>query len=143
MKRNTIPAVAAPGRDGFAPLNPVELETIQLFIQLGRALNQPCKIYIVLSVGAPVIYIGPETSHVTEILEGLQPRHPWIGVRHGVADILASQIHQLRAETGVLDRRPPVAVAARYSQATLLPQLVALLENKDIQGFSWLTARIN
>ena len=93
-------------------------------------LVHPCKIYNVLSVGAPVIYIGPETSHVTEILEGLQPRHPWIGVRHGAADILANQIQQLRAETGVLDHRPPVAAATRYSQATLLPQLVALLENK-------------
>jgi hypothetical protein len=93
-------------------------------------LVHPCKIYNVLSIGAPVIYIGPETSHVTEILEGLQPRHPWIGARHEAAEALASQIQQLRAETGVLDRRPPVAAATRYSQATLLPQLVALLENK-------------
>jgi len=93
-------------------------------------LVHPCKIYNVLSVGSPVVYVGPETSHVTEILEGLQPRHPWIGVRHGAADVLANQIQQLRAKTTVLDRRPPVAVAARYSQTTLLPQLVAVLENK-------------
>ena len=41
MKRNSIPAVTAPGRNGFAPLNPVEVETIHLFVQLARVLGQP------------------------------------------------------------------------------------------------------
>ncbi len=131
MKRNPIPAVTGSGRNHFAPLNPVEQETIQLFVQLARILGHPCKIYNVLSVGAPVIYIGPETSHVTEILEGLQPRHPWIGVRHGAADVLASQIKQLRAETMGHECPLHEEVAKRYSQATLLPQLVAVLENKN------------
>src|ERR1700679_1793425 len=46
-------------------------------------LVHPSKIYNILTVGAPVIYIGPEPSHVTEILTGLKSRHPWVGVRHG------------------------------------------------------------
>jgi len=48
-----------------------------------RGLVHPCKIYNILNVGAPVIYVGPETSHVTEILSGIKPRHPWAGVNHG------------------------------------------------------------
>ena len=131
MKRNPIPAATAPGRNHFPPLNPLEQETIQLFVQLARILGHPCKIYNVLSVGAPVIYIGPETSHVTEILEGLQPRHPSIGVRHGAVEVLTSQIKQLRAETMGHDRQPHEEAAKCYSQATLLPQLVAILENKS------------
>ena len=91
-------------------------------------LVHPCKIYNILTVGAPVIYLGPEPSHVTEILEGLQPRHPWTGVRHGAAETLTVEINKLRAETAAHDRRPPAEVGARYSQATLLPQLVAVLE---------------
>ena len=27
----------------------------------------PCKVYNILAVGAPVLYIGPEPSHVTDI----------------------------------------------------------------------------
>ena len=96
-------------------------------------LVHPCKIYNILSVAAPVVYVGPKTSHVTEILEGLQPSHPWIGVPHGAAEALATQIQELRVKTPVLDRRPLVAVAERYSQTTLLPQLVAMLE-KDTAG---------
>ncbi len=91
-------------------------------------LVHPCKIYNMLTVVAPVIYIGPETSHVTEILENLQPQHPWIGVRHGAADELARQIQQLRRTTTGQERRSLAEVTERYSAATLLPRLVAVLE---------------
>ena len=91
-------------------------------------LVHPCKIYNMLTVVAPVIYIGPETSHVTEILENLQPQHPWIGVRHGAADELARQIQQLRRTTTGQERRALAEVTERYSAATLLPRLVAVLE---------------
>ncbi len=37
MKRNTVEARTA----GVAPLNPVEVEVIHLFVQFSRALNQP------------------------------------------------------------------------------------------------------
>ena len=93
-------------------------------------LVHPCKIYNVLAVGAPVIYIGPEPSHVTEIMAGL-PGHPWIRVPHGAAEELARQIQQLRSATIGRARRTMAEVATRYSQATLLPQLVAVLENNS------------
>ena len=93
-------------------------------------LVHPCKIYNILGIQAPVIYIGPAPSHVTEIMEALQPRRPWISVRHGAAEDLARQIQQLRSELKAHNQRPAGAVTARYSQAVLLPQLVALLEKK-------------
>ena len=91
-------------------------------------LVHPCKIYNVLAVGAPVVYIGPEPSHVTEIMAGL-PGHPWIRVSHGAPEDLARQIQQLRPATIGRERRMMVEVSMRYSRAALLPQLVAVLEN--------------
>jgi HTH-type transcriptional regulator, glycine betaine synthesis regulator len=41
MKRNAILPLDEPRRNGAAPLNPVEVETIHLFVQLSRALGQP------------------------------------------------------------------------------------------------------
>ena len=35
-------------------------------------LVHPCKIYNILSVGAPVLYIGTRPSHVTEILHAVE-----------------------------------------------------------------------
>jgi len=97
-------------------------------------LVHPCKIYNVLSVGSPVVYIGPATSHVTEIMESLTPRHPWIGVRHGAVDDLALQIGQLRAAKTAAAGQTPAAGSARYSRATLLPQLVAVLVGSGKTG---------
>jgi glycosyltransferase involved in cell wall biosynthesis len=92
-------------------------------------LVHPSKIYNILTVGAPVIYIGPGPSHVTEILAGMKPRHPWIGVRHGAAGELAKQIPQLRRESAGHERRTLAVVEADFSQAALLPRLAALVES--------------
>jgi len=92
-------------------------------------LVHPSKIYNMLTVGAPVIYIGPESSHVTEILTGLKPRHPWVGVRHGAIGELVKQIHQLRQDSAGHDRRPPAEIETQFSQATLLPRFVTLVES--------------
>src|ERR1017187_1805723 len=51
-------------------------------------LVHPCKIYNILAVGAPVIYIGPQPSHVTEILNRLGYEHPSIRAAHGEAEAL-------------------------------------------------------
>ena len=99
-------------------------------------LVHPCKIYNMLTVGAPVIYIGPKTSHVTEIMENLQPQHPWIGVRHGAADELAGQILQLRRTTAGQERRLPAEAIACYSAAALLPRLVTVLEQNSAKPTS-------
>jgi glycosyltransferase involved in cell wall biosynthesis len=96
-------------------------------------LVHPCKIYNILMVGAPVIYIGPELSHVTEILAGLTSRYPWAGVRHGAVGELVKQIQQLRQESAGHNHRPPVEVETHFSQTVLLPRLVAVIESMGSQ----------
>jgi DNA-binding transcriptional regulator GbsR (MarR family) len=41
VKRNSVPLEKSPDGMRVAPLNPVEVETIHLFVQLSRALGQP------------------------------------------------------------------------------------------------------
>jgi glycosyltransferase involved in cell wall biosynthesis len=90
-------------------------------------LVHPCKIYNILAVGAPVIYIGPRPSHVTEILNRLGDGYPSICAMHGEADILAGQIQYLR-QSGVEGKRQlPVETLAAFSQASLLPRLAGLV----------------
>ena len=66
-KSTEEPLAAAPNGE----LSPLEAEAIGLFIQLGQLVNQPCKVYNVLIVAAPVLYIGPRPSHLSEMLDGL------------------------------------------------------------------------
>lgn len=97
-----------------------------------KGLVHPCKIYNILSVGAPVIYVGPEPSHVTEILLGMKSRYPWAGVRHGGAKELVTQIHRLREERASQERVSPPEVRTHFSQSTLLPRLVAQIESRGV-----------
>jgi hypothetical protein len=89
--------------------------------------RHPCKIYNILAVSAPVIYIGPRPSHVTEILEGSNVHHPWIGVQHGEADRLADQIQNLRQKTAISRRLLSTEVTAAFSKGVLLPELIVVL----------------
>ncbi len=87
----------------------------------------PCKIYNVLGVGAPILYIGPKPSHISEILAQLNS-----GVcrqaRHGNVAQCAAQIQQFAVanQRGEPDRYPPVA--AQFTMNALLPKLIAELE---------------
>ena len=91
-------------------------------------LVHPCKIYNVLSVAAPVIYIGPSPSHVTEILDQLGDEHPFIRVAHGEADNLANQIQILRPKKDCVRRSLPKEISAAFSKIDLLPKLIGMLE---------------
>ena len=93
-----------------------------------RGLVHPCKIYNMLAVGAPVIYIGPEPSHVTEILAALGGRPPWCSVRHGEGAHLAEQLRQARLTAA--DRQPPAILTAMFAKNVLLPRMVAALEGR-------------
>jgi len=89
-------------------------------------LVHPCKIYNMLAVGAPVIYLGPQPSHITEILAAPGADHPWISVRHGEGELLAERIRQLR--TTAAARQTPTALTATFAKNVLLPQLITGLE---------------
>jgi glycosyltransferase involved in cell wall biosynthesis len=89
----------------------------------------PCKIYNILAVGAPVLYIGPQPSHVSEILDRLGDGHSWATVSHGEVEMLVRRIQDLRAQKTSGSPRVPVQVTATFAKGALLPQLIAALEN--------------
>lgn len=91
-------------------------------------LVHPCKIYNILAVSAPVIYIGPKPSHVTEILDRLGDEPPTIRVNQGEADILAEQIQNLRQKTAGGHRPFSTELTATFSKGVLLPELIVALE---------------
>jgi hypothetical protein len=92
-------------------------------------LVHPCKIYNILAVCAPVIYIGPKPSHVTEILNGLGDNYPSISVAHGEVGILVNQIQDLRKKMAISARPSSNAGGATFSRAVLLPNLIAAVEH--------------
>jgi colanic acid biosynthesis glycosyl transferase WcaI len=78
----------------------------------------PCKVYNILSVGATVLYIGPEPSHVTDIAAR---QGKFFLTRHGDTESVVAAI----LEAKQLRERQPVTPFAKQN---LLPQLIEVIE---------------
>jgi glycosyltransferase involved in cell wall biosynthesis len=78
----------------------------------------PCKVYNILAVGGPALYIGPEPSHVTDIAS---QHGTFFHTRHGEVDAVVTAILEARE---VHSRKP----VRSFSKQTLLPELIALIE---------------
>jgi colanic acid biosynthesis glycosyl transferase WcaI len=90
----------------------------------------PSKIYNMLAVGAPFLYIGPEESHINDMRQ-----YPGISrmgrfVRHGDVDRVVALITKLAAEVATPSYTRPGRPADldRFSQGSLMPCMIALIE---------------
>jgi glycosyltransferase involved in cell wall biosynthesis len=92
-------------------------------------LVHPCKIYNVLSVGAPVLYIGPQPSHLSEILSAVDGQSVCAMAAHGEVDRVVQLIQRIRHEGFPTDRRPSTCAGAAFSKEAILPRLIAELES--------------
>ena len=89
----------------------------------------PCKVYNILSIGAPVLYVGPEPSHVTDIAS---QHGQFFLTRHGDDDAVAKAI------TEAMQYKRPRPVMS-FSKEILLSELIALIEmGQDLQDVSGL-----
>ena len=89
----------------------------------------PCKIYNILTVGAPVLYIGPEPSHLADILAGMGGSPHTARVAHGDVDEAIAHIQRIAALGTRGDKELFSRTAAKFSVHTLRPQQVELLES--------------
>ena len=92
-------------------------------------LVHPCKIYNIFAVGAPLVYLGPACSHVTEARAVAGRGDAFISVRHGEAERLAQELLRSKRSWVRPCQGPSVSVpTAAFSAKRLLPQLVAVVE---------------
>lgn len=89
----------------------------------------PCKIYNLLHIGMPILYVGPRSSAAYRVVAGTPSGSRFA---HGDADGLAARILELRAAAGRSPRPVQFPSASRFSQETILPRLIELLELPSI-----------
>ncbi len=92
-------------------------------------LVHPCKIYNILRIGAPLLYIGPQPSHITEVLQDLKGEHTWATAAHGDVESVIKQIKNACRESAVLDRHVPHHAPSNFSKEAILPRLIKELES--------------
>jgi colanic acid biosynthesis glycosyl transferase WcaI len=118
-----------PLRDLSASLSAADLHVVVMgepFV----GIVHPCKVYNIMSIGTPALYIGPTPSHVTDIAS--QRQHRFFLSDHGDCDAVTAAILECRQDPTL----SPQATGS-FSKEKLLPQFVALIESsQDVQEFS-------
>lgn len=89
----------------------------------------PCKIYNVLRVGLPVLYIGPADGHIPDMVQGESNTADWFyAASHGQADLIVEHIRTAMrrgAGIGAEQRR----IASRFAENLLLGKMTDAIES--------------
>ncbi len=91
----------------------------------------PCKIYNIMLVGAPVLYVGPKPSHISRILEEGGQALFGVVANHGDVDLVKKHILQVKTTKSRSTRNGGMAVAERFSSHNLVPRLGSILEGAN------------
>jgi glycosyltransferase involved in cell wall biosynthesis len=93
----------------------------------------PCKVYNILAVGRPFLYIGPGESHITDIAQGYEDGAPIYAARHG--DVESATNHILAAAALAAGGAPArqASLAEKFSRGVLLPGMIEVIEAATIK----------
>jgi hypothetical protein len=89
----------------------------------------PCKVYNILGVGAPLLYIGAKESPVADIATQIEDQHTVYRSCHGEPQRIANHIVSAAA-LGLSQPRNGAEMASRFSEAQLLPRMIEILETQ-------------
>lgn len=89
----------------------------------------PCKIYNILNVGAPVLYIGPSPSHVSDLIDMIKSNHVCAFAEHGDVNRVLSEIERVRQQASNPHRQVPPQSTSKHSRREALLSLVSILES--------------
>jgi hypothetical protein len=88
----------------------------------------PCKIYNILTLGIPFLFIGPDQSHGADLARRLNdPAHGRVA-RNGDVSAIVQQIRDAMVRGPQPVNAAAKALGAEFSHAVLCPQLVQVIE---------------
>lgn len=91
----------------------------------------PCKIYNILAVKKPFLYIGPNESHVTDIIG---ENDPYVSSHGDVEGVVTNILCAIRNAT--VEVPPRIDGEKLFSKDRLLPLIIQLIEQSDMHAVS-------
>lgn len=90
----------------------------------------PCKIYNMMAVGSPFLYVGPAESHITDLQKNPEIAQMGYFVRHGESGRVVEILQALAGNGKAGDRSRPGRPAALegFSKERLMPEMIRLIE---------------
>jgi len=98
-----------------------------------KGLVHPCKVYNIVAIGAPFLYIGPDESHVSDLVQEFGDQLDGRMVRHEAVEEAVKQI-QAAAAAGLRRITIPDELASSFSSRRLLPRMISTLEDLSDKG---------
>jgi hypothetical protein len=92
-----------------------------------KGLVHPCKIYNIVAIAAPFLYIGPEESHISDLLQDDDNQLHARSARHGAVDEVVAHI-QAAASVGPVRVVDYKKLNSQFSCHAILPRMVSILE---------------
>jgi len=117
-----------PLRDLSSSLSAADLHVVVMGDEFVGIVH-PCKIYNVMSLGIPTLYIGPASSHITDIASQNLAVQVWLA-EHGDVCGVASSI--LQASEEALNRN--TKKSGDFSKQQLLPQLISVIGGDSFEN---------
>jgi len=108
-------------------LSAADLHTVVMGNEFAGIVH-PCKVYNILSIGSPFLYIGPEQSHVTEIATQDANNCLVYAARHGEADRVVRHILEALKVRSPRPVGSSSELAGEFAKSVLLPRMIELLE---------------
>ncbi len=91
----------------------------------------PCKVYNILSVGIPFLYIGPPESHITDIADQATNGFAMYSARHGEVDRVVAHILKAAEQKKSHKNGSCAELVSKFSKNALLPRMIHLLESSQ------------
>jgi glycosyltransferase involved in cell wall biosynthesis len=119
----------------YQPLNALSASLSAADLQvvvMGNAfigIVHPSKIYNILAVGTPVLYIGPQPSHVSDLKQEYPNRGNIHCALHGDIAKVQSLIEGLQAKPDKLPDLRNTALAVQFEKKVLTPRFIKALES--------------
>jgi colanic acid biosynthesis glycosyl transferase WcaI len=88
----------------------------------------PCKIYNIVLVGAPILYIGPASSHVADLFKEIGDQHSSFSVRHGENEATVAAIRAAADASFARCSRASGFIPNNLNRNVLLTRLVGSIE---------------
>src|SRR6185503_15526103 len=88
----------------------------------------PCKIYNILEIASPVLYVGPAAGHIVDVIAKLEDQELVCSVRHGDVGGLTAYISTAADAARGKRSQSATCVAASFSKEALLPRIIEVIE---------------
>lgn len=94
----------------------------------------PSKLYNILSIGSPFLYIGPAESHISEVAARTSDSLGAYSARNGDVETVVGHILNAAAQSAARSRAQASEIASEFSRTNLLPRMIALFRTQPAES---------